>query len=136
MNKYLKYILGVVGLYIVLMAAFGIYSVHSSVQKNDYVLTKIQGTSMYPTLMEGDSVKMFSNITPKPGDIVSFECYTVSCLNGDSITDSGRTKRLIKINEQGCYWFEGDNQNHSWDSRGYGWLCPPSDVKILGVIIK
>lgn len=94
----------------------------------------IHGDSMAPTINDGDYVKYdTSQITPKAGEIVIFKCFTEKCINGD--TKYGKLKRLVKIDDRGCYWFEGDNKNHSWDSRNYGWLCPPDDIEINGTVI-
>jgi len=92
-----------------------------------------EGKSMEPTLYDGDVLSYNISLKPEIGNIVAFDCFTPKCINGKT---PNKVKRLIKINEQGCYWFEGDNKDFSWDSRNYGYLCPPDDVKILGVVIQ
>lgn len=95
------------------------------------------GRSMEPTSKDGDCHSADSSKTPKIGDLVDFQCFTEKCINGEQNYEfHGRMKRLADINSQGCYYFLGDNPEHSWDSRNYGWLCPPDDVKILGVVIQ
>lgn len=92
----------------------------------------VVGKSMEPTLNNGDRVSYNVSLKPEQGNIVAFDCFTPKCINYET---PEKVKRLTKVNEQGCYWFEGDNKNFSWDSRNYGWLCG-SDVKIQGVVIQ
>ena len=98
------------------------------------------GGSMEPTFKDEQWVYVNKIISPKINDVVAFACFTDGCINnhGDTLNgkDNRRMKRLIKINDRGCYWFEGDNKDHSWDSRNYGYLCPPDDVKIIGVVVQ
>lgn len=92
----------------------------------------VTGRSMEPTLMNGSLASYNVSLKPEINSVVAFDCFTEKCINGEN---PNKVKRLIKINEQGCYWFEGDNPDHSWDSRNYGWLCG-NDVKIQGVVIN
>jgi hypothetical protein len=43
------------------------------------------------------------------------------------------TKRLTKINGD-CFWVEGDNQDNSYDSNDFGWVCKNKDIRINGVV--
>lgn len=91
----------------------------------------VSGESMEPTFHNGD--RLFSNFfdTPEINDVIIFDCLSKCTNDGNLIT---LIKRLDKINDQGCYWVEGDNKNHSFDSRNYGWLCP-SDIAFARVVI-
>ena len=105
---------------------------HSKI--NHIFISSVSGTSMEPTLIDNQSLRIDSSISPRIGDIVSFECFTEKCANGHPKYDSGRVKRLADIRDN-CYYFLGDNARFSWDSRNYGWLCG-SDIRIDGVVIK
>lgn len=116
---------------IVIISGFLFNSSGNETIKSDYVV----GKSMEPALHDGDYVSYdITRLDPSIGEIVAFECFTEKCINGNS--SIGKLKRLTKIDDRGCYWFEGDNKEYSWDSRFYGWLCSPDDVKILGILIK
>jgi phage repressor protein C with HTH and peptisase S24 domain len=94
------------------------------------------GESMKPTLPDGKLTVNYS-LTPRIGDIVAFKCFTEKCINGETNYEPHqRVKRLTGIDDRGCFYFLGDNPDHSWDSRNYGYLCPPDDVKILGVVVQ
>ncbi len=95
------------------------------------------GKSMEPTLPENGMLMVDCSLVPKVGDIIAFTCHTEGCINGEADYEPHqRIKRLTEINDKGCYYFLGDNPDHSWDSRNYGYLCPPNDLKILGVVIQ
>ncbi len=101
------------------------------------------GSSMEPTLHDGDvSISYSSHHSPKVGDIISFYCpecdrkNKISTCDKDGCSEQNRsnlTKRLIRIDDKGCYWVEGDNKKHSWDSRNFGWLCP-SDISFVRTV--
>jgi len=75
----------------------------------------VKGRSMEPTLFENDLVCAYSQ-EPQEGELVIFQCKNCGL-------DEPSIKRLKKI-EAGCYWVEGDNLEHSYDSRNFGFLCP------------
>lgn len=95
----------------------------------NYVYTG-KGRSMSPTIGKNDvSVSIpFLFSSPKIGDIFSFICNE-KCDGGRYSDIDTTTKRIIDINENGCYWVEGDNKEKSYDSRDFGWLCP-EDIRI------
>lgn len=105
------------------------YSDNTSViAKNE---NTIEGRSMEPTLVDGQKVNLDIYKELTIGDVIIFKCFSKCDRDGVEIV---LVKRLIEINEQGCYWIEGDNKNHSYDSRNYGWLCS-EDVFIGGVVM-
>jgi signal peptidase I len=60
---------------------------------------------------------------PKPGEVVVF--YTP--------TGELAVKRCIESNEWGSFYFEGDNENASYDSRSYGAVHVDNIIgKVLG----
>lgn len=142
-NKFLKYFLIVVAILFLVGAGICFY-----LKFYADLYTYGNGQSMMPTMEENKSY-LFKHLglfgKPKVDDIVYFCCLNSKCAGGKHNADH-LTKRLIKINEQGCYWFEGDNKDHSWDSRNYGWLCPKyvfgslnffsssSDIDILNIV--
>jgi signal peptidase I len=87
------------------------------------------GPSMKPTLSDETLQMGTYSFTPKPGDIISFNCVADKC--GDEYIIQ---KRIIKINNDGCFWVEGDNKEESFDSRDFGWLCP-SEIQFLNKLI-
>jgi len=87
------------------------------------------GPSMEPTLSDKTIQLNTYSFNPKPGDIISFNCVADKC--GDEFIIQ---KRIIKINEDGCFWVEGDNKDESFDSREFGWLCT-SEIKFLNKLI-
>lgn len=99
--------------------------------------TSAEGPSMTPTILSGQSFELDAYVLPKEGDIISFSCFN-KCNNEAFKVASGEmilTKRLIKINENGnCYWVEGDNKDHSYDSRDFGWICRHQDIRLNGVV--
>ena len=93
--------------------------------------TSVSGQSMEPTFHDGDRLFFDFFSTPKIGDKIVFDCLSKCNSTGKLIT---LAKRLIKIDGNGCYWFEGDNKEHSTDSRKFGWLCP-SDINSSRVVL-
>lgn len=82
---------------------------------------KVEGKSMEPTFYNGEILFFNFFSSSKINDVIVFDCFSKCTLSGKAIT---LVKRLDKIDGNGCYWVEGDNKEHSFDSRNYGWLCP------------
>lgn len=87
------------------------------------------GSSMEPTLQDGDEIVVNSSRKPQPGDIIVFKCYDKCTQFPGEIM----TKRLDQINENGCLWVLGDNREVSYDSRAFGALCA-DDFELYGVV--
>jgi hypothetical protein len=92
---------------------------------------KVSGKSMEPTLYDGDTLILNFFSTPKVDDIVVFDCFSKCNSTGKLEV---LTKRIIKIDENGCYWVEGDNKDFSRDSRTFGNLCP-SDINNVRTLL-
>ncbi len=95
------------------------------------IIGQTNGKSMNPTIRDGDRTVYNMFATPKSGDIIAFDCFSKYEESGELVP---LVKRIIKINEQGCYWVEGDNKTNSKDSRDYGWLCP-RDINLPQVAV-
>lgn len=91
-------------------------------------------------IREGDLTTVHVNREPIEGDIINFRCT-----NKEKCPTYDMAKKLKDINEQGCYWVEGNDdpwydiksgqRKYSLDSRMYGWLCK-NDIKLNGVVEK
>ncbi|GEM_PF-1633514 len=90
-----------------------------------------KGASMEPTILDGEEIVTDPNQKPEINDIIVFKCE--KCKIGQDDIDI-LTKRLLKINKEGCYWVEGDNKVKSYDSRDFDWLCQ-ADIEFLGTVI-
>jgi phage repressor protein C with HTH and peptisase S24 domain len=144
MKKWLKYIGILVGAYLALTIVYALVSVFFESDKSDKKTYNIEtplghiksvrneGPSMEPTIASGSDLQIDTAKKPATGEIIAFDCF--SKCDKDGNFDSF-IKRLIEINDQGCYWVEGDNHEHSNDSNDFGWLCP-NDIKIDGVVVK
>lgn len=88
------------------------------------------GDSMEPTLSDGDELLVDPKAIPELGDIVVFSCFSCDGISPEEIL----TKRLIEIDQQGCYWLTGDNKKNSFDSRDTRWLCE-DDLEVFGVVV-
>lgn len=97
--------------------------------------TTARGHSMSPTVLEGAELLYESNRNPKINDIVVFECFSSKCIEENNGTSLQMFKRLIQLNEQNCWWVEGDNEENSWDSDYFGWLCP-QERTLNGIVIR
>lgn len=100
-------------------------------QKLEYFEGK--GQSMEPTFKTGDILVADKTAKPHEGDIIVFECKKCQKINSEE--GDIMTKRVMRIDEKGCYWVEGDNKEISYDSRQreVGWLCP-DDLRVFGVV--
>lgn len=96
-----------------------------------FTIIRVNGVSMLPTYKHGQ-IKLI--------DRIGFRLFDPKKLTGrifviDSPTGVIAIKRLIYVSENHygfLYWFEGDNSDHSEDSRAYGFV--ESDA-ILGEVI-
>ncbi|MGI9197317.1 MAG: nickel-type superoxide dismutase maturation protease [Candidatus Nanopelagicales bacterium] len=83
----------------------------------------VSGDSMAPTLREGQWWVAWRTRTCRPGDIVVMEHPEHDGLLA--------AKRAIR-HEDGGWWVEGDNPDHSRDSRHFG---PVPDERIVGRLV-
>ena len=121
MKKLLK-----IGLYIfiltVLLGGFVVYC------RFNFISTG-KGKSMTPTIKSNDVSLGLPSFRYTHNDIITFNCFE-KCGHPDAKDKyNSLHKRIIDINENGCYWVEGDNKEKSYDSRDFGWLCP-EDIRI------
>ena len=85
----------------------------------------VQGCSMQPTLKQDDMVICNTlNKNPKIGDIVIIK--PLICFGDDYVI-----KRVTDIQEDKIF-IEGDNKDHSFDSRNVGWI---DKSNIFGTIL-
>lgn len=78
---------------------------------------------MYPLYKEGDSLLTFKCFRKASLIIGQIYVYKVPCDKGHWVV-----KRLTSINENGNYYFVGDNRIDSYDSRHYGHVSPKQVV--------
>ena len=71
----------------------------------------VRDHSMAPSVSEGDAVFASSLFRPRPHDI--------AIVRDPEDADRLLLKRIVRI-EEGNYWMEGDNKEHSRDSRQFG----------------
>lgn len=102
--------------FFILLAVFVGYVVYDYKQ-GEYWNRHADGISMEPTIKDGQYYHVEMR-EPKVGDIISFGTRNVEP------SEPRIAKRLIKIDDRNCWWVEGDNKDHSSDSRQLGWLCP------------
>lgn len=122
-----KYIILLICL-IVLGIVTGGYFIYKSQWFYENILnSRVCGTghSMEPTIKDGQCY-LLHNQKPKVGDIIAVLEYK---------RGKNPLKRLTKIDENNCWWLEGDNKPVSLDSRSYGWICP-QDRRFDGVVVK
>lgn len=119
--KYVGWILTSLFALIVIGAVFFYFSFR-------YPTVLVTGGSMEPTIHDPETVRYDPEKTPKENDVIVFDCLVEKC-HGKILI-----KRIIKINSDGSLWVEGDNKDHSTDSRKYGALYP-TDIKIWGVVV-
>ncbi len=108
---------------IILLVGLSVPVYQSSLPAKEEFLVK--GRSMEPTLHDREEVLIFDR-KPEIYDIVVFKCQSFKC---EYLT---MVKRVTDIKD-GCYFFEGDNKEHSFDSRDYGWLCG-DELELIGVV--
>ncbi len=109
--------------------------------KDGGIIVVVEGNSNYPTLANGQKVILYER-APEINDFVAIasnrpDFYEYQGVNPDD-KNVKIIKRLKKINEQGCYWVEGDNQStpeSSYDSIDYGWICPSDLTEPIKVAV-
>jgi signal peptidase I len=92
-----------------------------------FTIVRINGDSMFPTLKDGqirlvDRLFIQENLSKIPSNV---DDYTDRIYILQSPTGRIVIKRLIyiSVNTMGMdFWFEGDNHEHSEDSRHYGFV--------------
>lgn len=121
------------GFYVVtlLILAVAVVVAFKYIPASRYVTFIGSGSSMEPTFFDGDELIVDTNVSPAIGDAVIFDCISCQGYTGDFAL----TKRIYKINSDGCYWLMGDNKEISYDSRVSGWLCPNKNIKVHGVVV-
>lgn len=85
-----------------------------------FMIRRVKGASMHPTLPHGKIVLALKHKKPKVGDVVIVKHHKVEVL-----------KRIHEIKDDLAYLL-GDNPDESTDSREYGWLPLKS---IMGVVM-
>jgi nickel-type superoxide dismutase maturation protease len=81
---------------------------------------QVEGRSMVPALHPGDEVlvdrQAYRRSLPSVADVVVVRSPAQPYLR--------LIKRVTAINDQGACFVQGDNPNHSTDSRMFGWVEP------------
>lgn len=93
-----------------------------------FVLVRVHGESMSPTLRDGDRVLVGIGRPPRPGDLVVFRAR-------DVVPQSDMRwmiKRAAAVAADGAVVVRGDNP-HSQDSRHFG---PVPCGSVLGVVLS
>lgn len=86
-----------------------------------FPLIQVIGDSMYPTYKEGEillGTRLYKKSNLKAGDVVLFRC---SYDNNRIVIK--RIDHIVTVNkEPKLFYFLGDNPEHSYDSRHYGYV--------------
>lgn len=94
-----------------------------------FPIVKICGDSMYPTLKDGEYYIGRVVFRKKKCKVARIYVFRPPYFDEEQ---KFVIKRLtyISTDEQGClrYFFEGDNREHSYDSRSYGFVSPSSVI--------
>lgn len=113
---------------IVLSVVYLVYQVIHLIRGYSFCL--VSGVSMFPTLKNGQIVlehKLKKSDLIYEGDIV------IANLPQKDYLVIKRVKGIIEVNGIKYYWLEGDNKDHSVDSRMYGHV---KEDYIRGRVIK
>lgn len=87
---------------------------------------------MLPTIHPGQEITVKPFVTPGQGDIVEIR-WTETGMEQTGFGAQWVVKRVTQVDEEGCWWLEGDNKDASYDSRAYGWICR-EDISYFGVV--
>ena len=86
-----------------------------------FPLIQVIGDSMYPTYKEGEIIlgtRLYKKSNLKAGDVVLFRCNY-----DDNRIVIKRIDHIVKKgDEPKLFYFLGDNPDHSYDSRCYGYV--------------
>ncbi len=88
---------------------------------------KVEGLSMLPLLQPGDEVLVKMKVDPFSPPTIG----NLVILRHPQELHLCLIKRIIAINEEGCFFVQGDNLDYSTDSRVFGWVKP--DL-IMGIV--
>lgn len=86
-----------------------------------FLLRRVMGESMFPTLQPGELVIAQRVSRVKPGDVIIFRHKGIE-----------KIKRVREVDER-RYYVVGDNPNYSTDSRHFGMIY---EQDVLGKVIK
>lgn len=106
-----------------------------------YKIAIVDGESMYPTLKHKQHILVNSKVELKHLKSGNIYVYIPPNAPKENPEDFKVIKRLIKITPipprylDSLYWFEGDNKDHSEDSRLYGYVTL-KDIKYRVVYYK
>lgn len=95
--------------------------------------TKSSGSSMAPTISDGDIVITIDSWSIKPGDVVLF--LTPEWKKWPK-EDQIWCKRIDHIKDDNKFWLLGDNSDDSYDSRMFGYVSRTNIYKKVICIIK
>lgn len=99
-----------------------------------YSYAHLSGSSMEQYgYYDGMIIKLLHD-EPRVGDAVSFKCLKEVCPKHSLF-------KILKKQDENCYWFQGRDDEwlvdgrkvHSLDSRSFGWVCK-NDILIDGVV--
>ena len=94
---------------------------------NCFKLAQVQGNSMNPTLQNGDFIIVSAITKPADQDILILDVHDT-----DIDTDSIIKRYYEEKSTNNAVWVEGDNKEHSLDSRKLGTF---EEERIIGVAI-
>lgn len=112
--------------YLILMFIIGILMLVIFFRK--YAIGLVQENSMYPTFEHNEIV-----LIKKDFDLFSDEVYLFKLDDGDRYFIKRLDHFEVRDNEILGLYFLGDNQEQSYDSRNFGYVCPSS---VAGEVIK
>ena len=104
-----------------------IVAVIIAVITNVFSFGTVQGTSMIPTLNDGDMIISIKHVTPKDGDIIVIDTSKLPDYKNNSATI---IKRYYADKSTDGYYVLGDNSQVSYDSRYFGEV-PKEAVKCV-----